>query len=448
MDARDIILKKKKGEELTSEELEFMIMGYAGDGIPDYQMSAWLMSVLWRGMTDEERHETTRLMLHSGTVISPEDLPAPSADKHSTGGVGDKVSLALAPLVASAGVYVPMLSGRGLGHTGGTLDKLESIEGLRTDLGVDRFVSTVESVGACIASQTADMAPADGKIYALRDVTGTVESIPLIVASIISKKVAEGAGALVFDVKWGRGAFMPEQDDAIELATGLVNEACRFGRKAVAFVTDMNQPLGYAVGNALELREAVDVLKGSGPADLRALTLLLGAAMLDLAGRMDDIAAGVAMLEDEISSGRALGVLEAMVEAQGGDPAVVRDTSLLPVASCIAEVLSPARGYVSSIDSAGLGFLVCDMGGGRKKTDDGIDHGVGAILLKKLGDEVEQGEPLAQLCVSGRSQAGAFTERAARLFTVSEVPPDLRPLVSWKVTREGEERWNDAGLSG
>lgn len=445
MDARTIILKKKSGEELSPEELDYMIMGYTKGRVPDYQMSAWLMAVLWRGMTDEERHETTRLMLHSGRVISPGELPGPSADKHSTGGVGDKVSLALAPMVASAGVCVPMLSGRGLGHTGGTLDKLESVRGLRTDLTVASFISTVKSVGACIASQTDDMVPADGKIYALRDVTGTVESIPLIVASIISKKVAEGAESLVFDVKWGRGAFMAEMEDAIELASKLVDEAGHFGRRAVAFVTDMNQPLGQAVGNVLELKEAVEVLRGGGPADVKALTLLLGAAMLSLAGRVDDMATGVGVLEEGISSGRALKTLKAMVEAQGGDPAFVDDTSLLPTVPHVV-VASPGDGYVSSTDTRGLGFLVCEMGGGRTKAGQPIDHGVGALLLKKRGDEVRRGEPLARLYLSKESQRDAFTERAAGLYTISEERPTGAPLVSWRVTEESAEQWNDAGL--
>jgi pyrimidine-nucleoside phosphorylase len=446
MDAGSIILKKKDGEELSPEELEYMILGYTEGDIPDYQMSAWLMAVVWRGMTDAERHETTQLMLRSGRIIRTEELPAPSADKHSTGGVGDKVSLALAPLVASAGVYVPMLSGRGLGHTGGTLDKLESLKGLRTDLSVEKFLSTVKTVGACIAAQTEEMAPADGKIYALRDVTGTVASIPLIVASIISKKVAEGAESLVFDVKWGRGAFMTEMDGALELAAKLVEEAERFERKSVAFVTDMNQPLGNAVGNALELVEAVELLKGRGPRDLTVLTLLLGAAMLDLAGKADGIAAGTELLKDEVVSGRALEVLKAMVEAQGGDPAFVDEPAMLPKASRVVEVCSTARGCVSSIDCAGLGSLVCDMGGGRKKARDEIDHGVGAVLLKKRGEEADRGEPLVRLYLSERSPADEFAERAGRLFTISDAPPAPRPLVSWIVTPHGAERWTDAEL--
>jgi pyrimidine-nucleoside phosphorylase len=446
VDARTIILKKKNGEELSSEELRHMIVGYTEGRIPDYQMSAWLMAVLWRGMTDKERHETTKLMLHSGRVIRPDRLPTPSVDKHSTGGVGDKVSLALAPLVASAGVYVPMLSGRSLGHTGGTLDKLESIEGLRTDLPVERFISTVKSVGACIASQTDDMVPADGKIYALRDVTGTVESIPLIVASIISKKVAEGAESFVFDVKWGRGAFMSEMDGAIELASKLVEEADRQGRRALAFVTDMNQPLGRAVGNALELAEAVELLRGGGPADAKALTLLLGAAMLNLAGKSDDLAEGVSALEETVRSGRALAAFKAMIEAQGGDTAFLEDVSLLAVACNVSDVCSPADGYVSSIDCRNLGFLVCDMGGGRTKTGQLIDHGVGAILLKKRGDEVGRGEPLMRLYLSDKTQTETLTDRAEKLFIISEAPPAPSSLVSWKVTTRGAERWSDTGL--
>jgi pyrimidine-nucleoside phosphorylase len=290
------------------------------------------------------------------------------------------------------------------------------------------------------------MVPADGKIYGLRDVTGTVESIPLIVGSIISKKVAEGAEALVFDVKWGQGAFMSEMDGALELAARLVEEAERFGRNALAFVTDMNQPLGKTVGNSLELLEAMEMLKGKGPRDLRALTLLLGAAMLDLAGKVKGLSEGVMALEAEISSGRALKTLEAMVEAQGGDAAFIDDPSSLGRAAFEVEVPSPGGGYVSSIDTLGLGFLVCDMGGGRARAGERIDHNVGAALLKKRGEEVRKDEPLALLHLSKDSRKEDFVRRAAKLYTLSEEPPARRPLVSWKVDSQGAEQWDDSGV--
>lgn len=441
MDARSIILRKRDGLELTSGELAYIVKRFTAGDIPKYQMSAWLMAVLLRGMSEDETHELTNLLVHSGRVLNPNDLPSPSADKHSTGGVGDKVSLALAPLVASAGVYVPMLSGRGLGHTGGTLDKLESIKGLRTDLSADEFISQVNAVGCCIASQSEEMTPADGKMYALRDVTGTVESLPLIVSSIVGKKVAEGAASLVFDVKWGRGAFMSEIDAALELASELVKEAGRFERKAIAFVTDMNQPLGNAVGNALELIEAIDLLRGCGPDDVTSATLLLGGAMLYLAGKAETIDEGAAHLRGLIRSGAAIERLGALVRAQGGDPTAIDDTSLLRVSSIVMDVTSDRDGYVGSIDTRGLGYLMCSMGGGRLRADETIDHGVGALLLKKEGDAVRKDEPLVKLYASDQGRSTELAQSVAALFDISSSPPEPRPLVPWIVTAEGREQW-------
>jgi pyrimidine-nucleoside phosphorylase len=435
----DIIQKKRDGLELDSKEIEHMITGYVSGAVPDYQMSAWLMAVLLLGMSEDETHEMTRLMTYSGRVLRPEELPSPSADKHSTGGVGDKVSLALAPLVASAGVCVPMLSGRGLGHTGGTLDKLESVPGLRTDLGIDRFIKQVETVGCCIASQSEEMTPADGAIYALRDVTGTVESLPLIVSSIVSKKIAEGAGSIVYDVKWGGGAFMRDMEVAVELATRLVDETERFDRKALAFVTDMNQPLGNAVGNSLEMMEAIDLLAGEGPADLRELTVLLGSAMLFMAGSADSLQAGVDVLTVPIASGAGLSKLKEMIRAQGGDDGVVDDASKLPVSRDTLEVTSDADGYVGSIDAKGLGALVNEMGGGRLQVQDEIDHGVGALLLKKEGDEVGHGDTLARLFIPASAKPQEVLERAGRLFEVSPDAPVKRPLAPWIVTADGPQ---------
>jgi len=446
METLNIIQKKRDGVELTAEELEHMIMGYVSGAVPDYQMSAWLMAVFIRGMSDVETSEMTRLMTYSGRVVRPGDLPSPSADKHSTGGVGDKVSLALAPLVASAGVYVPMLSGRGLGHTGGTLDKLESVKGLRTDLGVEGFVKQVEAVGCCIASQSEEMNPADGAIYALRDVTSTVESTPLIVSSIVSKKVAEGAGSIVYDVKWGAGAFMSEKEDALELASRLVKETERFDRRSLAFVSDMNQPLGAAVGNSLEMIEAIELLAGGGPDDLREITVLLGAAMLYLAGAAESLEAGVDVLAVSIASGAALVKLKEMIQAQGGDEGVVDDTSRLEVSNDTLEVKSNAGGYVSFIDARGLGAFVCEMGGGHLSKDDTIDHGVGAILLKKEGDPVRVGEPLVKLYLPGRPRVSGISERVSEMLRISSEIPKKRPLVPWIVTSEGPQLWSENKL--
>jgi pyrimidine-nucleoside phosphorylase len=445
METRAIIQKKRDGFELSGDELEHMILGYLAGDVPDYQMSAWLMAVLLLGMSEEETHEMTSLMMYSGRVLTPADLPSPSADKHSTGGVGDKVSLALAPLVASAGVCVPMLSGRGLGHTGGTLDKLESVPGLRTDLGIDRFIDQVETVGCCIASQSGEMTPADGAIYALRDVTGTVESLPLIVSSIVGKKVAEGAGAIVYDVKWGGGAFMKDMESAVELATRLVAETERFDRKAMAFVTDMNQPLGMAVGNSLEMIEAIDLLSGDGPDDLREITVLLGAAMLYLAGAVGSLEAGVDTLSVSISAGSARAKLEEMIHAQGGDGGVVYDTTMFPVSSETIDITSEAGGYVHSIDARGLGALVCEMGGGRKTVEDEIDHGVGALLHKKEGDRVAPAEPLATLFVPSGSDGSSLRERVGALLQISSDMPERRPLAPLIVTARGPQKWGGEG---
>jgi pyrimidine-nucleoside phosphorylase len=334
-----------------------------------------------------------------------------------------------------------MLSGRGLGHTGGTLDKLESVTGLKTNLSADAFVSQVNSVGCCIASQSDEMTPADGKIYALRDVTGTVESLPLIVSSIVSKKVAEGAGSLVFDVKWGRGAFMRRMEDALELASELVKETERFERRAIAFVTDMNQPLGRAVGNAMELVEATDILRGAGPADVTSITLLLGGAMLHLAGMAESIEEGTGVLRQSIRSGAALNRLKDLVRVQGGDPTAIDDTSLLPVSRTAIDVTSDREGYVSSIDARGLGSLVCSMGGGRSRSGDAIDHGVGALLLKKEGDPVKSGEALARLHTSDRSWVNGIADSAAALYDISFARPEPRPLVTHIVTSEGYSSW-------
>ncbi len=444
MDARRIILKKRDGRELSRAEIESMVLEYTRDAVPDCQMSAWLMAVLCRGMSDAETHELTAAMLRSGRVIRPDELPSPSADKHSTGGVGDKVSLALAPLVASAGVCVPMLSGRGLGHTGGTLDKLESLKGLRTNLTAGQFIEQVRSVGCCIASQSEEMTPADGKIYALRDVTGTVESVPLIVSSIVSKKVAEGAGSVVFDVKWGGGAFVKEMGAAVDLAVRLVRECERFDRRAMAFVTDMNQPLGNAVGNALELIESIDLLRGRGPSDLRSITVTLGAAMLFLSGYARSIEDGEAVLGARIESGEALAKMKELLVAQGGDAGAVDDTSLLGVSPRVLDVVCDAEGYVRSIDARELGFLVCEMGGGRTKPGDSVNHGVGVVLLKKVGDRVSSGEPLARLHVANASQENDLARRVSAVFNVSPTEPTLLPLVPLVVTADGPRPWADS----
>lgn len=393
----DLIRRKRDSGELTREEIEFLIAGYTRNEIPDYQMSAWLMAVLLKGMSRAELAALTEAMLHSGQTLDFSDLPGRKVDKHSTGGVGDKTSLVIAPVVAASGLLVPMISGRGLGHSGGTLDKLESIAGFNVHLSLAEFRRVLSACGCALIGQTAEIAPADKKIYALRDVTGTVESPYLICASIMSKKLAEGIDALVLDVKTGSGAFMKKMEDALFLAELMVETGRRMGKKVVALITDMDQPLGRAAGNALEVVECIEVLRGAGPEDLRELCLELSAWMFYLGARSGSVAEGKKLAAEMIASGRARDKFREIIRLQGGDAAVVDEPSRLPRARHTAEVPSPAAGWVASTQCELLGIACVVLGGGREKKEDSIDPAVGLLFHKKVGDAVQAGEPLCTI---------------------------------------------------
>jgi pyrimidine-nucleoside phosphorylase len=439
--AIDVIRKKRDGGELTQAEIAALVDGYTRGDIPDYQASAWLMAVLLKGMTPQESAALTDTMLRSGEVLDFAGLPKPKVDKHSTGGVGDKTSLVLAPVVAAGGLIVPMISGRGLGHTGGTLDKLEAIPGFNVNLPVTRFRKVLETCGCSMIGQTAEIAPADRKLYALRDVTGTVESPFLICASIMSKKLAEGIDALVLDVKTGSGAFMKREEDAIYLAELMVETGERMGKKMAALITDMDEPLGRYVGNALEVVEVLDVLHGEGPVDLRDLCHELAAWMFLLGGRVSTIDEGKQLSVKLIRSGEALAKFRAMVQLQDGDAGAVDDPTRLPQAKNKLDVPSPRAGYVQSIQCERAGTACVILGGGRERKEDSVDPAVGFILHKKVGDAVASGEPLCTVYYNSE----ALADRAKRLllesFTISDqAPAKQRPLVHRVISKSGEKR--------
>jgi pyrimidine-nucleoside phosphorylase len=430
MHVTDLIRKKRDGGELQRNEIEFLIEGYTRDGIPDYQMSAWLMAALLRGMSRGELAALTESMLHSGQVLGFSSLPAPKVDKHSTGGVGDKTSLILAPVVAAGGLYVPMISGRGLGHTGGTLDKLESIPGFNVNLSTAAFRSVLEKCGAAMIGQTAEIAPADKRIYALRDVTGTVESPYLICASIMSKKLAEGIDALVLDVKTGSGAFMKSEKDAVFLAELMVETGQRLGKRVAALITSMDQPLGHAVGNSLEVAECIEVLHDGGPSDLRELCLILSAWMFLLGKRAPTLDEGRNLAEQMIASGKARDKFREMIGLQGGNPGVIDDPTLLPRATYQSVVASATSGVVTEMMVEQIGTAGVLLGGGREKKEDEVDPAVGIIVHKKLGDKVAAGEAL---CTVHYNSAERF-ERAKPLivqsYTIgSSFAGQKRPLI-------------------
>ena len=429
----ELIFAKRDGAHLAGAEIARLVAGLTSGELADYQMTAWLMAVFFQGLDDTETVALTDAMLASGRVLDLSSIAGVKVDKHSTGGVGDKVSIALAPLVAACGVPVPMVSGRGLGHTGGTLDKLEAIPGFRTRLAIDDFVRIVRDVGCCMIGQTAEIAPADRRIYALRDVTATVESIPLIVASILSKKLAEGIDALVLDVKVGRGAFMKTERDARELAGALVRVAARANKRVVALLTDMEAPLGIAVGNAVETREAFDVLTGGGPADLVECTLCLGAEMLVLGGRASDEADARRLLATAISSGAAARTAERMIEAQGGDPRVVADGTRLDVAPEEVIVEAPREGFVCAVDALEIGLAAVAMGAGRTRADQAVDHGVAILIEAKPGTHILHGEPLARLRVRSRHDSDGIAGRVRAAFTIDDTPRAPRPLVLGRI---------------
>ncbi|MGA3121324.1 MAG: thymidine phosphorylase [Polyangiaceae bacterium] len=425
----ELIAAKRDGARLEEAEIDTIVASFASGQLADYQMSAWLMAVFFRGLDDGETVALTEAMLRSGRTLDLSGIDGVKVDKHSTGGVGDKVSIALAPIVAACGVPVPMVSGRGLGHTGGTLDKLEAIPGLRTRLSADEFLTIVRTVGCCMMGQTAEIAPADQRMYALRDVTATVESIPLIVASILSKKLAEGIDALVLDVKVGRGAFMKDARSARDLARALVRVGTRAGKRVLALLTDMEAPLGAAVGNAVETSEAFDVLVGEGPADVVECTMSLGSEMLRLAGVAEDDTRARIRLSEAVTSGRAARVAERMIEAQGGDARVISDRLRLGIAPEEIAIDSPRDGYVTRADALSIGLAAVAMGAGRTRADQAVDHGVGIFVDKKPGDRVERGEPLARLRVRDRSRAQPIVERIRDAFVVGDARFEIGPLV-------------------
>jgi pyrimidine-nucleoside phosphorylase len=434
-----LIQRKRDGAALEPGEWRALIDGYVAGRIPDYQLSALLMAVVWRGLSIEELAALTDAMLASGDRLRFEGLDRPVIDKHSTGGVGDKVSLVLAPMVASCGVAVPMMSGRSLGHTGGTLDKLESIPGFRTGLSLREAEAQVARLGCAMIGPTPEIAPADGKLYALRDVTATVESIPLLAASIMSKKLAEGLGGLVLDVKTGSGAFIPEPEGAIELARAMITLGETRSCRTVALLTAMDRPLGRACGNSLEVEEALQGLGGEGPQDLMEVTYALGVEMLLLAGVEQDAAAARRRLETSITSGRALETFGRVIEAQGGDATVIEDPGILPQADAVEVFRAPASGTVAAVDPRIIGRAIVALGGGRTTMADTVDPTVGFVITVKPGDKVKAGQPLAS--VFARDAAGIATGlEALRQAITTEGEPAALPLVSHRITAAGVER--------
>jgi pyrimidine-nucleoside phosphorylase len=438
--AIDVIRKKRDGVELSRSEIEALVDAYTRDKIPDYQVSAWLMAVVLRGMTRGETAALTDAMLRSGEVLDLSSLAGKKVDKHSTGGVGDKTSLVLAPLAAAAGVAVPMISGRGLGHTGGTLDKLEAIPGFNVNLPVAEFRRVLETCGCAMIGQTAEIAPADRKLYALRDVTGTVESPYLICASIMSKKLAEGIDALVLDVKTGSGAFMKSEKDAAFLAELMVDTGERMGKKMVALITDMDQPLGNKIGNALEVVEVVEVLRGGGPDDLRQLCIELAGWMLHLGGVAGSVAEGKEQSERLISSGKALEKFREMVELQGGDPRAIDDVTKLPQTLRTMKLSSSSNGFVASMQCEEIGTACVILGGGRERKEDAVDPAVGIVLHKKVGDAVAIGEELATIYYNEEGRAGRAKQLLKESYRIADSAlGEKRPLVHRVMEKSGEK---------
>jgi pyrimidine-nucleoside phosphorylase len=428
MRAVDIIAKKRDGHELTRDEIGFIIRGYTSGDVANYQMAALLMAIYLRGMTTEETLALTDAMLHSGEIVDFSDLKRPRVDKHSTGGVGDKTSLVIAPVVAAAGLLVPMISGRALAHSGGTLDKLESIPGFRTDLSLAEFRSTLEEVGAALIGQTAEIAPADKKLYALRDVTATVACRPLMAASIMSKKIAEGASGLVLDVKTGSGAFLKKEEEARELAQTMMSIAHGMNRECIVLITDMNQPLGRAVGNSIELIEAFETLKGRGPDDFNTLCRELSAEMFVLGGARADVESGRELYDELVRSGAGVQKMRAIIRAQGGDPRVIDDYDLLPRAAKHLDVLASQTGYVQAIDTEAIGHASMLLGAGRARLETAIDLGVGLTVHAKIGGKVEKDSPLVTIDFKDSAAAEEAAEDIRAAYTVGSeqvAPPRL-----------------------
>lgn len=425
----DIIHKKRDGGELSTEEIEWLVTAVTEGAVPDYQISALLMAIFFRGMTSRETVDLTWAMARSGDMADLSPIPGPKVDKHSTGGVGDKTSLIAGPIAAACGVKLAKMSGRGLGHTGGTVDKLLSIPGISMDIPRERFYDIVNGTGIAIAGQSGSLCPADKKLYALRDVTATVDSLPLIAASIMSKKLAAGADAILLDVKLGSGAFMKTLQEARALAELMVDTGNKAGRRTAALITDMDMPLGRCVGNALEVREAVEVLRGGGDSRLKELCLELAAGMICLGGLAPDREAALAMAKEAVGSGRAFGTLCDMVFAQGGDASCLEDTDKLPLSPCMAAVEAPESGYIAALDAETCGLAAMELGAGRESKEDSIDYGAGIVLLANRGSRVEKGQPIAELYARTGAQCERSRERFLSALTIKKEEPEVRPLI-------------------
>jgi pyrimidine-nucleoside phosphorylase len=437
----DLIMKKRDGRELTTEEINFFIEGYTSGAIPDYQVSALLMAIYFKKMNKSETTDLTMAMVNSGEIIDLSAIEGIKVDKHSTGGVGDTTTLILGPIVAAAGVPVAKMSGRGLGHTGGTIDKLESFDGFSTTMSIEKFMQNVNDVKIAIGGQTADLAPADKKLYALRDVTATVDNMSLIAGSIMSKKIASGADAIVLDVKTGSGAFMKNQDDSFELAREMVDIGNNVGRNTIGVITDMDQPLGFAIGNALEVKEAIDTLKGVGPEDLTELCLTLGAHMLVLGEKAKDSEEAREILKDIIKSGKGLQKLRALVVAQGGNPAYVDDPKLFPLPAIVEKVISDQAGYVKGIKADDIGRAALVLGAGRETKESVIDLSVGIVLHKKIGDFVKMGEAIATIYASDEGKQKVSEKMILEAYEIVKEEIKAKPLIKGIVTKDGITRY-------
>ena len=429
MRAVDVIAKKRDGHQLTSEEIRFFIQSYTQGHIPDYQAAAWCMAVLLRGMTQREATDLTLAMAHSGEMLDLHPVAPFVVDKHSTGGVGDKTTLVVAPLVANQALPVGKMSGRGLSFSGGTIDKLESIQGFNATLDQKQFMQQLAAHGIVVSGQSADLAPADGKLYALRDVTATVESLPLIASSIMSKKIAAGADAIMLDVKVGRGAFMKTDAEAEELAELMIAIGRGVGRKVAAVISDVSQPLGNAVGNALEVREAVETLQDGGPGDFREHCIVVASHMLCLAGRVKDLSGARGFIEDELKDGHAYGKMVAMVSAQGGDTGMLENLDRLPKAPIIKTHNAPQSGFVAQVNAREVGLSAMELGAGRAKKGDPVDHAVGVVVHTKVGDSITQGEPLFTVHAQSEEMASAASDRLYAAHEILNEPVEPLPLL-------------------
>ncbi len=437
----DIIAKKRDGFTLSKEEIEYFVSGFTKGEIPDYQIAALLMAVYFSGMNEEETLYLTMAMANSGDLLDLSRISGIKVDKHSTGGVGDKTSLVIAPMVAAAGIPVAKMSGRGLGHTGGTIDKLESIPGFSVVLSEEQFIENVNRIKIALVGQTANLAPADKKLYALRDVTATIDNMSLIASSIMSKKLASGADAIVLDVKTGSGAFMQSEDNAICLARQMVSIGTGAGKNTIAVVTNMDEPLGNAVGNALEIQEVIDTLNGNGPKDLLEVSLVLGAFMLILAGKTDTVEEGIGILEGTIADGSAKTKFKELIEAQGGNSDILDNSGLLPKANIIMTITADAEGFVGSIDAKTIGKASLVLGGGRETKESSIDYSVGVVLKKKVGDRVESGECVALLYANEPDRLKQAEELVREAYVFSDKPVQRQKLIKWIVSKEGISKY-------